>query len=133
MSVSPTSAAIRNELRSYYVMMRICWLFPSANSQWTAYSVEGSRSTRTTLIAECWICCGDKTKVRPWRTFIQKGRVNCQASQSPENPSLCDGLHCNRLVIVSLLFFLCTTVLTHVLLCNFQQGLRHLEFKRKFP
>ena len=67
--LSHVSSDTRNTMKLKYVMMRICWLYRSANTRRTAFSVEAPRSemddtdSRTLVI-----CCSDKTKVRPWRT-----------------------------------------------------------------
>ena len=96
-----------------YDIILLCWLYRSANARWTAFSVETSRSEMDNTDCRTLVtCCGDRTKARPWRTFIQKGRDNCQANRSLEHPNLCDGLM--AAAWSSLACFLCRQVPRHL-------------------
>ena len=88
-SLSHVSSNARKITKLKYVMMRICWLYRSANTRRTAFSAEASRSGM--VDTDCRtpvICCGEKTSVRPWCTCLFRTAIQIARPVVPPNTQI---------------------------------------------
>ena len=123
--LSHASSDTRNTTALKYVIMRICWSYPSANTRRTAFSAVASRLDMDDI--DCRmpvICCGDTTKVRLWRTCSLRIAVQTASPMVPPSTRICvmAPMATAWLIVSLLLFSSSTQTLTHVSLFHHQRN-----------
>lgn len=123
--LSHASSDTKNTTALKYVMMRICWLYPSANTRRTAFSAVASRLCMDD--ADCrmpLICCGGNTKLRLWRTCLLRIAVQTASPMVPPSTRICVmAPMATAWLSVSLLYLSSSAqTLTHVSLFHHQRN-----------